>query len=188
MDVGLNNRNTLGEIVPELGDIVFLVEANSNERLNLWQEWSVESQTNIKPLSETDMDLLRLALKDTPSMFQMVSQLNDKIKNEYHHRVKWEEISKGLMISIGNIKIEEEMFPVNIVFSFSIINGKKVCFYDCCSRIVDHTMVENWLIERFQLTHDSYTRWNHVDAANFHNCINSLDNIDKEPRDTKYAV
>ena len=40
MDVGLNNRNTLGEIAPELTDVVFLVEATSAEQHNLWSEWS----------------------------------------------------------------------------------------------------------------------------------------------------
>ena len=44
-------------------------------------------------------------------------------------------------------------------------------------------MVEDWFLAKFQLTHDNYTRWNHVDSNNFHNCVNSLDRLDIEPRD-----
>jgi len=42
------------------------------------------------------------------------------------------------------------------------------------------------LIKQFQLTHDGYTRWNHTNSSNFHNCVNSLDRLDKEPRETIY--
>lgn len=31
MDVGLNNRNTLGDVQPEFKDVVFFVEATSTE-------------------------------------------------------------------------------------------------------------------------------------------------------------
>lgn len=52
-------------------------------------------------------------------------------------------------------------------------------------RAVDHSMVDNWLREHFQLTHDGYTRWNHVDSNNFHNCVGSFNRLDKEPRNVE---
>src|SRR3989304_1827163 len=59
MDVGLNNRNTLGEVAPELADVVFLVEATSTEQHNLWSEWAEESMTNIEPLDDKGVGYLR---------------------------------------------------------------------------------------------------------------------------------
>jgi len=186
MDVGLNNRNTLGEVAPELADVCFLVEASSTEKMNLWEEWSEDSFTNIESISERNFERISSILQNYESLLRMVTILNGQAKNNESARVDWKEVSMGLMRTIGHIKSGKEKLPVCVEFSFAIIEGKKVCFYNCCSRAVDHSMVKDWLIERFQLTHDKYTRWSHVNAGNFHNCINSLDNLDKEPRDTKY--
>jgi len=187
MDVGLNNRNTLGEIAPELTDVVFLVEATSAEQHNLWSEWSEQSMTNVEPLDNTDVVRLKMILKPLhTSLMIQVEALNDKVKRYQHTRVKWEQISAGFTITIGHVVHKGERLPVAVSFSFAIINGKKVCFYYCCSRATDSEMVEKFLISRFQLTHDGYSRWNHVDAGNFHNCVNSLDDLDEEPRDTVY--
>lgn len=177
MDVGLNNKNTLGEIDPEFKDIVFLVKATSFEQFNIWQEYSKQSISNIEPIQDRFIDIL-----PTEPARKLFGDLNNKVKKFASERVEWEQISSGFSIKIGNVN---EM-PVNVSFSFAIINGKKICFYEAISRIVDYVMVEDWLIDRFQLTNDNYTRWNHVNASNFHNCINSLDRLDKEVRDTVY--
>lgn len=184
MDVGLNNKNTLGKIAPEFADVVFFIEANSNEQMSLWSEWSSDSITVIKPLSDEFIDLL-------PESFRpKVKTINDKIKRVEHPRVEWKQIMSGFGITIGYIKVQndnfENEFPVCVSFSFAFINGNKVCFYDCTSRIEDHTMIEDWLTSHFQLTHDNYTRWNHTNSSNFHSCVHSLDRLDKEPRDTIY--
>ena len=185
MDVGLNNRNTLGEIAPEFKDVVFFVEANSNEQFEIWEDWSRESMSNIEPLDKEVIDSLSEAVKSWPVLNKIVN-INNKLKNNYHKRVEWEQIMAGFMLTIGSIKKGKEKFPISVSFSFATIEGKKICFYYCCSAIADYPMVEEWLIKRFQLTHDNYTRWNHTDANNFHNCINSLDNLDEKPRNTKY--
>ncbi len=178
MDVGLNNRNTLGEIAPEFTDVVFLVEANSNEQFNLWQDWSDQSMTNIKSLPDYMLD----TIKEDILLYKKLKALNDNVKHNKHKRVKWKQIMNGFGLTIGHIK----KFPVFLSFSFAIINNKKICFYECTSRMSDSKMIEDFLIKRFQLTHDNYTRWNHTNAMNFHNCVNSLDRLDKEPRDTVY--
>lgn len=176
MDVGLNNKNTLGEIRPEFADVVFFVEANSNEQFHHWREYSKDSMTNIKALSNTFIDSL-------PEQFKsQVKQLNNNIEKIVRTRVNWKQVMSGFGLTIGSVN----ELPVHVSFSFAIIEGKKVCFYDCTSRMADHTMVEKWLISQFQLTHDGYTRWNHTNSSNFHNCINSLDKLDKEPRETVY--
>lgn len=178
MDVGLNNKNTLGTFDSEFSDVVFLVEATSTEQFSLWKEYSKESMTNFEPLSDLDIQIM-LDMRLKPK----VKRLNDKIK-EYasSHRIDWEQVSSGFSLTIGYVK----KLPVTINFNFAFINGKKICFYDCTSRMADHVMIEKWLIKHFQLTHDNYCRWNHVNAMNFHNCIKGLDNLDKEPRNTVY--
>lgn len=174
MDVGLNNRNMLGDIAPEFSDVVYFIEANSNEQFIIWQEWSKESMSNIEPLSEEFISLLPLEFREK------VSTLNKKVENVSRKRVDWKQVYSGFGITVGQIQKK----PVTVSFSFAIINGKKVCFYYCMSRMVDYTMIKDWLISKFQLTHDGYTRWNHSDATNFN--PGDLEKIDKEPRDTVY--
>lgn len=176
MDVGLNNKNTLGELAPEFSDVVFFIKATNNEQFTLWQEWSKESMYNIKSLPDNLIEFIPSGMRPE------VKRLNDKVKKLEMTRVEWGQIMAGFNLTIGYI----QEYPVCVSFHFALINGKKVCFYHPTSRMVDHQMIEDWLMSRFQLTHDKYTRRNHVDAINFHNCVNSLDNLDKEPRDTIY--
>ena len=182
MDVGLNNRNTLGKFAPELEDVVFFVKATSCEQFTLWQEWSKESMHNITPLSDDIMRDILVHKFLSAKIKYNVEDLNNQIKKIAQERVNWKQIHLGFCLTIGHIQKK----PVVVSFSFASIGGKKICFYNCCSQMVDHEMVDNWLMTHFQLTHENYTRRNHVDAMNFHNCINSLDKIDKEPRDTVY--
>ncbi len=182
MDIGLNNRSKLHEIDNRFADVVFLVEANSNEVHNLWQQWSGKS------VESMPIKLLHEMLRDYRALFsafpkELLEKVEDVV-NAAHNFVKWEQISEGFLYKIGELAGH----PIRVNFRFAIINGKKVAFYTGSSRVYDHTMVENWLTSHFQLTHDNYTRWNHVDAQNFHNCVNGLDNLDKEPRDTIYRI
>ncbi len=176
MDVGLNNRNTLGDVSPEFTDVVFFVEATSCETLSLWSEYSKQSLSNYKSLDDSVIDSLSGETK------VLVKALNDKVRGSERNRIEWKQVMAGFGLTIGYIK----KLPVTLCFTFAILNGKKVCFYECTSRLADHTMIEKWLIKHFQLTHDNYTRWNHTNAMNFHKCVRSLDNLDVEPRDTIY--
>jgi hypothetical protein len=130
--------------------------------------------SNIQPLSEEFISLLSLEFREK------VSTLNRKVEQVLIKRVDWKQIGSGFGITIGQVQKK----PVTVSFSFAIINGKKVCFYYCMSRMADYTMIHDWLISKFQLTHDNYTRWNHSDATNFN--PRDLEDIDKEPRNTIY--
>lgn len=125
----------------------------------------------------------QLELKDIDFLVSANSNETFNLWSEYNRKVDWEQINTGFMITIGQL----DSRPVTIEFSFAIIKRKKVAFYNGCSQVVDHKMIDEWLISRFQRTHDNYSRWNHVNATNFHNCINSLETLDIEPRDTVYA-
>ncbi len=177
MDLGLNNRNKLGEIDPMFNDVVFLVEATSEEKHFLWKE---KAFIEFESLSEYIMKEAEATL-DFGS-FKKLEKLNNKIKKDNWNKVEWEQINEGFYLTIGHI----DNRPICVSFSFAIIEGKKICFYYGSSEVVDYKMIENWLIDRFQLTNDNYNCWNKTDAGNFHNCINALDCIDKEPRDTVY--
>lgn len=159
MDTGLNNRNELHTVLNEelFRDVEWLVEANSNERHELWRE--------------------------------------------FHTRHKWEQVGQGFGYTIVELETKvkkalgktvksstKQTLPVCVDFSFAIIDGHKVCFYNTGSRLAHSGYVEAFLITHFQRTHDGYTRWNHVDANNFHNCANYLDTVDQKPRKTKYRV
>ena len=111
----------------------------------------------------------------------------------YHKKFKWEEISAGKLYTILEVEVAaiehpktKEILPVTIEFSFAIIDGHKICFYSSPSRLSHHGYINAFLITYFQRTHHEYSRWNHTDATNFHNCINYLNTIDIEPRSTEY--
>jgi len=188
MDVGLNNRNTFED--PELQDVVFLVEATSCEQHELWfrhskKAWNFDGISEEIPLGVfSDLDSQRYGAlgSELAKLVNTIKERNKLVRKERNHRIDWEPVSTGLAIEIGSIKKK----PIVVSFSFAYINGKKIAFYHPCSVAVDHDKVEAWLIKRFQLTHDGYTRWNHTDAKNFWNCVNSLDRLDKKPRNTKY--
>lgn len=191
MDVGLNNKNTFEH--EQLKDVVFLVEATSPEQHNLWQEWAkdyrdvhsldipIKIPEKFKLFEDSVRDLFSPELRAEIEILKMtckrVAIRNDDIAESQEHRVDWEQMT-GVLIHIGN--------EIYLSFSFVKINGKKIAFYYPSSAKVDYTLIEKWLIKHFQRTHDNYTRWNHTDAQNFHNCVNSLDDIDEKPRKTKY--
>lgn len=187
MDTGLDNQNYLGKEASELADVVFLVECDgSKDQYNLWCEYSVKSRSNIAPLAEDDIKQLKAELTGNyDKLLSRILTVNDRVKDNYHTRYDWKDISSGIMLTIGHVGEGKNKLPVCVSFNFAEINGHKICFYYTCSRANESEMVRKWLIERFQLTHDNYTRWNHVDSNNFHNCLNSLDSLDKEPRNVK---
>lgn len=182
MDVGFNNRNTLGQFAPEFEDVKFFIDATSEEQFGLWQDYSKESMSYIEPISDEIMKLITATLLFEKRLLDPIQELNKKVKRNYRERADWKQINSGFSIVIGHVDDR----PVNVSFMFAIVNGHKICFYDIISQVADHKMVEKWLKTHFQLTHDGYCRWNHTNATNFHNCIQGLEKMDKEPRDTVY--
>ena len=161
MDTGLNNINTLHLALDNeyLKDVEWIIEASSEERFQLWKD-----------------------NKDC----------EDK---KYQHN--WEEISHGEGYRIIELEINsvnacgenkkvKETLPVVVNFSYAIIDGHKILFYESNSLLVHHGYVEAFFLTYFQRTNDGYTRWNHTNATNFHNCVTHLNRIDIEPRNTIY--
>lgn len=55
----------------------------------------------------------------------------------------WEQDNFGFSKIIGYLDEEKKEMPVNVSFIFHFIFGHRVCFYNPCSRYVDHKMIEN---------------------------------------------
>lgn len=182
----LNNKNMFGH--PDFDDVVFLVEATSQEKHSLWQEWSSEytekfgpkklpafpNTENIFVFNDNFIDTfvssaIGSELVFLRAMHTAVLKHNKKIEENNNKLVHWEQVGMGYHHKIGEINDR----PIYLDLSFAYINDKKVLFYECTSHLVDYEMVENWLKEKFQLIHDE-TRWCKTNAANFHICVNRL--------------
>jgi len=181
MDVGLNNRNMFED--EDLKDVVFLVDTSwGKDTFSLWQEWSREYAEKFgykKIPNIPGKDITHPHLADIDNYIQLH---NKKVDEDLSHRVDWDSLRYGISLQIGTLDDR----PICIQFTFVRINGHKIAFYEGSSQLVDHKMIEDWLIERFQRTNDGYARWNHVNSTNFHNCVNSLDRMDIKPRNTTY--
>lgn len=57
--------------------------------------------------------------------------------------------------------------PVNLCFSFALIMGYRVCFYETISRYNDTEMVEQWITKEFPVGGEGIARQKLVRAADF---------------------
>jgi len=211
MDVGLNNQNTFE--IEELKEVVFIVEATSNEIHNLWLEWAKEAidfsrhkpiQTPVNWGFKVFSDSFKSFLSDDlqneiialEALCKETLHRNEESQEDLKNRVEWTP-GNGISVPIGHIEgntfseftMKDSGFekrPIVLNCNIVWINGHKILFYEGCSQLVDHRMIEEWFLKYFQRTHDNYTRWNHSDTTNFHNCIHGLERLDKEPRNTTY--
>ena len=67
--------------------------------------------------------------------------------------------------------------PVNVSFTFDIINGERICFYDVISRFSDSQMVEKFLKENYPIKYDNGSRDAMTNAQNFHHAIDAVREI-----------
>ena len=202
MDTGLNNTNKLHLALdqPMLADVEWLVEANSNETHQLWSDWSERSLSNYKPVSTTDDELRELLMRVAKTLpvedlktIRKLAEVNKRVSKIDHKRYKWEQVHEGHGFEILRLDVKlkgkkKESLLVMIDFRYFIIEGHKIAFYSSESMATHRGYIETFLVTYFQRTHDKYGLWNHTDAQNFHNCINYLDHIDPEPRDTSHKV
>lgn len=85
---------------------------------------------------------------------------------EWHQFVpSWVEDSSGYGLEVGR----RAGLPVVVSVTWAIINGKRVCFYEAVSQMVDHGMVEKWRHEEFPKL-----RGAHCNAMNFAHCLEAL--------------
>ena len=95
----------------------------------------------------------------------------------YEKRSTWKQDGVGFWEQVGDIKVDGETFPVCLSGFWHHINGVFVLFYDSCSLVTHHGWCEEWVMEACgNPTHDG-TRPSHVNAMNFHNCMNEVERI-----------
>ncbi len=95
-------------------------------------------------------------------------------KNHNKENQTWEQDMSGFGKTVGYINDESDKV-VFVSFTFYIINGKRVCFYEATSRYVDHTMVDD-LIKSFGKTYNG-SIYCKTDAQNFHSCLHYIDDL-----------
>lgn len=121
-----------------LGRTEFVLEATDLEQQQLWSTWSRESiQLGVVPLIAAGV------------------------------RLNWLQETTGLFLSIGAVETAGKRFPVYVNCSWAHIEGRSVMFYEATSRIVDHDLVEQWVVSNTgcQRKHS---------AMNFHNLVAEL--------------
>lgn len=84
-------------------------------------------------------------------------------RNDRDPRVKWEEITVGTMPTVGSFAGH----PVVLSIFFAKLDGKLVAFYEACSAVVDHRMVEAWMGENSP----AYAAGRRCNALNFIHCV-----------------
>ncbi len=89
----------------------------------------------------------------------------------WHDRLTWEEVGLGCTEQIGML----DGRPINIALTWGILNDHLICFYYGCSQLVDHKLIEEWIVRRIahSKTPNGYSR--QCDAMNFHHCLHGLE-------------
>ena len=95
---------------------------------------------------------------------QALWEQNERLKITERHLAiqQWEQDSMGLAVQIG----EFGGMPVVVSFSWAVLNGKRVCFYEPTSMVTHSGMLDDWL--NAHLPDNAKT----TNADNFHLCRN----------------
>jgi hypothetical protein len=125
-----------------LKDTEYVVEATYHETFSFWKEYSKENR-NWSSVAFIPPS------KNWPCF-------------------EWEQIAPGYHVVVG----EFHGFPVNISCWWWKIDGVLVMFYEAVSRVVDHDMVDEWLLNNcVKKDGSSLAKTN---ADNFHHLIDFI--------------
>ncbi|MNR71784.1 hypothetical protein D3C71_24620 [compost metagenome] len=102
---------------------------------------------------------------------------------EHHAKVKWEEVLSGYMATIGKLAD----MPVCITVNVAYLDGQLVLFYEPCSQVVDHRMVDAWLEKHVPRKWDKGTRRAKTDANNFHMCLHAVKELNQPAPEAQAA-
>jgi hypothetical protein len=132
------------------------------------------------------------AMVDVLFIVQASSFEQFELWRDFSAEVVWEQDPAGELVTIAQVSINRQKFPICLCLSFARLNGVRIAFYDPTSLVVHHGMVEEWLKSVHIAKYQNGSRWAHTDAQNFHNCIqfvkideakliqNELDQFEKE--------
>jgi hypothetical protein len=89
---------------------------------------------------------------------------------QWHETVTWQQDNPGWLETVGH----NAGRPVCISVSWNVINGRHVMFYEATSQVVDHELVDAWLVANCNPKWDNGTRRAHTNAMNFGHCIHAV--------------
>lgn len=84
-----------------------------------------------------------------------------------------EHLLEGRVLTFGYIS----NFPVVAQFRWSVIGGKHICFFEPTSRVVDHSMIEEWFKNNYASKISEYDMYNITDAYNFFRVIHAIEEL-----------
>lgn len=95
-----------------------------------------------------------------------------------HDSVAWEQCH-GWLVTVGRVRTLHifksrdriERHPVTVTFTWQLLDGHLVAFYDAASQVVDYRMVDRY-VRRYVRQLDG--RSAHTNATNFHHCMHAL--------------
>lgn len=105
-------------------------------------------------------------LKETVYFCEATGYEQLSIWREEHERHDWVQDMSGFSQVIGYIDKKRKK-PVNVSFSFAVVDGQRICFYEAISRYVDHKMVEEFIVKNYPVKYDQGQRRAMDDAMNF---------------------
>ena len=65
-----------------------------------------------------------------------------KIMKENHR--SWDDERVGVCLTVAHVNINGKKMPIVIQMFFSVINGKRLCFWHASSCVVDYDVVDAW--------------------------------------------
>ena len=81
---------------------------------------------------------------------------------EFHTKLDWKQDNQRLFVHVG----EFHKRPVNLVITFSMLNGKRIACWEPVSSVVNYEMISKWF--------DANCKAERTDACNFHNVWHAL--------------
>jgi len=113
-------------------------------------------------------------LKDTEYVMEANHFEMFSLWKEWHERLDWKEISKGMMETVATVNLDGKDHPVCLTGIWAKLNGHLVLFYSDTSLVVHHDKIKDWVREHTPNSKGCSDAWN------FHNCLIRLD-IDPAP-------
>jgi hypothetical protein len=88
---------------------------------------------------------------------------------------RWEQVHPGWLVTVGEL----DSRPICVSMCWNRIDGQLVMFWEATSQVVDTIQIEKWLSQHFNGKWDNGTREATANAANFHHCLNAIDDANK---------
>jgi hypothetical protein len=116
---------------------------------------------------QAERALIRWLLDDTVYVVEADEFAQHHLYNNFRCEVEWDFDPRCYSVNVGTFGGE----PVTLRLLFSKINGKRVLFYAPSSRVVNHDMVDKWLMNYCNPTRSGGLQRAHANAMNFHQVI-----------------